>query len=89
MPNLSIEKTIISWIEYAKKIKRFDLVKTFWLLWDYTDGGLSKRYYYDHAYEALDGLKIIDRAKGNNDQVCSEIEKIINKYKRPVAQELR
>ena len=42
------------WIDYARKHKRVKLVKGFWLLWDYVDGGLSEEYYCKYADQATE-----------------------------------
>ena len=68
------------WIDYAKKHKRVKLVKGFWLLWDYVDGGLSEEYYCKYADQAIEVLKNINRKKGDNKEVCEYIEDIVNKY---------
>ena len=68
------------WIDYAKKTKRVNLVKGFWLLWDYVDGGLSEEYYCKYADYAMEVLKNINRKKGDNEEVCESIENIVNKY---------
>jgi len=80
MDKVQVEYVIKNWIDFAKKHKRINFVKDFWLLGDYVDGGLSDEYYIKHADEAVEILKSINREKGNNKEVCEYIESIVNKY---------
>lgn len=80
MDKARAEYVIKKWIDYAKKNKRVNIVKDFWLLWDFVGEDFPDEYYIKHIDQAAEILKSINRSKGNNSEVCEYIENIISKY---------